>query len=48
MSQKRLLEVAQHDQQFGEVSPSNQHCRNLIDAFQKERQLHGLRNLFVA
>lgn len=39
---ERLLEVAEHYQHFGGVSPINQQCRDLISALQTELQLNGI------
>ena len=39
---ERMLEVAEHYQQFGGVSPINQQCRALISALQDEFSEHGL------
>ena len=39
---ERLLEVAEHYQHFGGVSPINQQCRNLIDALRQELQANGI------
>lgn len=38
---ERMLEVAEHYQHFGGVSPINQHCRELIAAIQTELAEHG-------
>ena len=39
---KRLLEVAEHYQHFGGVSPINQQCRDLISALRHELQEHQI------
>lgn len=39
---ERMLEVAEHYQHFGGVSPINQQCRDLIAALEQELPLHGL------
>lgn len=38
----RLLQVAEHYQQFGGISPINQQCRDLIDALKPELLDHGI------
>ncbi|MAB89955.1 MAG: ferrochelatase [Planctomycetes bacterium] len=38
---ERMLEVAEHYQQFGGISPINQQCRDLIAALQSELTEHG-------
>ncbi len=38
---ERMLEVAEHYQHFGGVSPINQQCRELISALQAELTKHG-------
>lgn len=38
---ERMLEVAEHYQHFGGVSPINQQCRDLISALQDELAEHG-------
>ncbi|HUG66587.1 MAG TPA: ferrochelatase [Pirellulaceae bacterium] len=38
---ERMLEVAEHYQHFGGVSPINQQCRELIAALQEELAEHG-------
>lgn len=38
---ERMLEVAEHYQHFGGVSPINQQCRDLIAALQNELAEHG-------
>lgn len=40
---ERMLEVAEHYQQFGGVSPINEQNRQLIAALEKELQAHGHR-----
>lgn len=37
----RMLEVSEHYQHFGGVSPINQQCRDLISALEKELAEHG-------
>lgn len=39
---ERMLEVAEHYQHFGGVSPINQHCRELIAVLQTELQENGI------
>ena len=39
---ERLLEVAEHYQHFGGVSPINQQCRELIDALRTELTTHQI------
>lgn len=39
---ERMLEVAEHYQHFGGVSPINQQCRDLIDALRKELDAAGI------
>lgn len=39
---ERMLEVAEHYQHFGGVSPINQQCRDLIAALEQEIGTHGL------
>ena len=38
---QRMLEVAEHYQHFGGVSPINEQCRSLIAALEKELSEHG-------
>lgn len=38
----RLLQVAEHYQQFGGISPINQQCRDLIDELEPELRRHGI------
>jgi protoporphyrin/coproporphyrin ferrochelatase len=39
---ERMLEVAEHYQKFGGVSPINQQCRALITALENELKEHGI------
>lgn len=39
---ERMLEVAEHYQHFGGVSPINQQCRDLIAALRTELDAHGI------
>lgn len=38
----RMLEVAEHYQHFGGVSPINEHCRQLLKALKDELQTHAI------
>ena len=39
---ERMLEVAEHYQKFGGVSPINQQCRDLIAALREELAAHNV------
>ncbi len=39
---ERMLEVAEHYNHFGGVSPINAHCRDLLDALRPELNEHGI------
>jgi ferrochelatase len=41
--EERMLEVAEHYQHFGGVSPINQQCRDLLDALRVELDQHGIK-----